>query len=1189
MFLKRLETVGFKSFAERVTVDFVPGVTAVVGPNGSGKSNITDAIRWVLGEQSAKSLRGGKMQDVIFSGSDSRNALNFAEVSLVLDNEDHALPIDYQEVSVTRRVYRSGESEFYINKQTCRLKDIIDLFMDSGLGREAFSIISQGKVEEILSSKAEERRSIFEEAAGVLKYKQRKQKAEYKLAETQENLHRVEDIIYEIENQLEPLKEQASVAKDYLEKKEELEHHEVSLLVAEIESLHGQWESLKEELQKQKDQEVQLNTKIQNEEAKVEDERGHIQALDDSIEELQESLLVLTQELENLEGKKELLSERNKHYAQNRSKLEEDLEQQRVRKTELEEQHNQESSRLSENEQTRNETNEKLKEIKQKLEASQENNEEKIEELKSEYIEQLNSQAAKRNEKQSVGQQLEQIELKKTRLQDKFKNLLEERTGLHEQKTTIETEVQNAIEERQELEQQLQRINTELEHEEEDFQEQQSKLYQGYQHLEKLKSKKEMLEDMKEDFAGFFHGVKAVLKARENGNLEGVHGAIAELIDIPSEYVTGIETALGAQAQHVVMDNESQARGAINWLKKTNNGRATFLPLPSIQSKFIPQDRLSVAKKHEGFVGVAADLIEFDTSYEKVIRHLLGNIIITKTLKDANDIANSTGRRFRIVTLEGDVVNPGGSMTGGAQKNNKQSVFTREKELQELQTKLQDFETRTEQYEQRVKKLKEEIQEKQQKRSELQEKVEHARYKEQESKGRLREVELQKKNANEHLQLYDQDKAQYDEDQKQLQEKSQSLKEELESVEQSLQSIQSSIDELSAQQHSQKTSQEHLQQELNALQVKLAEQDAQVQNQKEKTKNVQEQLDTLNASISRYEEDLQNLDDINNSTESPEELDAQIEEKRKQKESNTELIRARRENRSQRSQSIEDIEHELKEIKRQHHSLTQEIQDKEVKANRLDVELENRLEQLRAEYMLTFEKARATYPKTEDMEEAQKRVKLIKRAIEDLGNVNIGAIEEYDRIQERHSFLTDQQNDLLEAKSTLFDVISEMDGEMQRRFEHTFSQIREEFTVVFKELFGGGNADLRMTDPNNILETGIDIVAQPPGKKLQHLGLLSGGERALTAIALLFAILRVRPVPFCVLDEVEAALDEANVNRFAQFLKEFSKDTQFIVITHRKGTMEEADVLYGVTMQESGVSKLVSVRLEETKELVHGT
>lgn len=1189
MFLKRLETVGFKSFAERITVDFVPGVTAVVGPNGSGKSNITDAIRWVLGEQSAKSLRGGKMQDIIFSGSDSRNALNFAEVTLVLDNEDHALPIDYQEVSVTRRVYRSGESEFYINKQTCRLKDIIDLFMDSGLGREAFSIISQGKVEEILSSKAEERRSIFEEAAGVLKYKQRKEKAEYKLAETQENLHRVEDIIYEIENQLEPLKEQAAVAKDYLEKKEELEHHEVSLLVAEIESLHGQWEELKEELDKQKDQEVQLNTTIQNEEAKVEDERGQIQALDDSIEELQESLLILTQELENLEGKKELLSERNKHYAQNRTKLEEDLQQQRTRKSELSEQYNKESDRLSQVEEARKETNEKLKDVKKKLEASQENNEEKIEELKSEYIEQLNSQAAKRNEKQSVAQQLEQIELKKTRLQDKFKSLLEERTGLQEQKSTIEQEVEVIKQERDDLEQKLQRVHTEIEHEEADFQEQQTKLYQGYQHIEKLKSKKEMLEDMKEDFAGFFHGVKAVLKARENQNLEGIHGAVAELIDIPNDYVTAIETALGAQAQHVVVDNESQARGAINWLKKTNNGRATFLPLPSIQSKYIPQDRLSVVKGHQGFVGIAADLIQFNSSYDKVIRHLLGNIIITQSLKDANEIANATGRRFRIVTLEGDVVNPGGSMTGGAQKNNKQSVFTREKELQDLQNKLADFETKTQSYEERVKNQKETIQEKQQERNNLQEQVEQARYKEQDSKSRLREIELQEKNANEHLKLYDQDKAQYDHDLAELQSKSQSLKEELESIEHKLQSIQTKIDELSAQHHSQKTSQEHLQQDLNNLQVKLAEQEAQVQNQKEKTSSVQEQLEELNNSISRYEEDLNNLDDLNNSSESPEELDAQIEEKRKQKENNTELIRTRRESRNQRSQSIQDIEHELKEMKRQHHSITQELQDKEVKANRLDVELENRLEQLRAEYMLTYEKASATYPKTENMEEAQKRVKLIKRAIEDLGTVNIGAIEEYDRIQERHAFLTDQQNDLLEAKSTLFDVISEMDGEMQRRFEHTFTQIREEFTVVFKELFGGGNADLRMTDPNNILETGIDIVAQPPGKKLQHLGLLSGGERALTAIALLFAILRVRPVPFCVLDEVEAALDEANVNRFAQFLKEFSKDTQFIVITHRKGTMEEADVLYGVTMQESGVSKLVSVRLEETKELVHGT
>ncbi|GGD27717.1 chromosome segregation protein SMC [Pontibacillus salipaludis] len=1186
MFLKRLDTVGFKSFAERITVDFVPGVTSVVGPNGSGKSNITDAIRWVLGEQSARSLRGSKMEDIIFQGSDSRKPLNFAEVTLTLDNEDNTLPLDYQEVSVTRRVYRSGESEFLINKQACRLKDIIDLFMDSGLGREAFSIISQGKVEEILSSKAEERRSIFEEAAGVLKYKKRKQKAEYKLAETQENLNRVEDIIYEIEGQLEPLKEQAAIAKDYLEKKEELENYEVSLMVAEIETIHADWEALLKDLETQKAREQELRALTSNQEANVEEERNEMKALDDSVEGLQEALLVLTQELENLEGKKELFSERQKHYTENRSKLEEDVSKLQGREETVQGQYEQEQSKLDRVTSQANTTKEKLNKVREQLNQLESNQEEKIESLKSDYIEQLNEQAAKRNERQSVSQQLEQFDVRTTRLEGKFKDLIDDRDAIQKQKGTLEQELETVTAKRTEQEQSLNRVKTELDHEEKEYQEKQSKLYQGYQHLEKLRSKKEMLEDLKEDFAGFFQGVKEVLKARESGELKGVKGAVAELIDIPKNYVTAIETTLGGAAQHVVMEDEATARKTINWLKQTNRGRATFLPLPTIQPKYIPSEKLNTAKGIKGFVGVASELVQYEEHFSKAIQHLMGHVIIAESLKEANEIAKATGRRFRVVTLEGDVVNPGGSMTGGAQKKSNQSLFTRDQELQELQEKLTQFEQRSTQYEQTVKDLKEKIKEKKEKRSTLQQQLESSRLEEQASRGRLRELELQEQNLNDQLSLYDQDKAQFDDDRSSLQERNKKLTTELETIEENLINIQKEIDQLTEQQTTQKASYDQLQQDLNQLQIEYAEQQTQVKNQQEKTEALLVQLEEVQSSKQEQQSQLDQLKDIAESKETEEEIDAQIEAKRHQKETKSELIRSKREDRTNRSEKIQDIEAELKENKRMHQSLVQDIQDKEVKANRLDVELENRLEHLRTEYMLSYEKAKATYPEVEDIDATKRQVKLIRLAIDELGTVNIGAIEEYDRIKERHTFLTDQQTDLLEAKDTLFGVISEMDGEMERRFESTFVQIREEFTHVFKDLFGGGRADLRMTDPENILETGIEIVAQPPGKKLQHLGLLSGGERALTAIALLFAILHVRPVPFCVLDEVEAALDEANVTRFAQYLKRFSAKTQFIVITHRKGTMEESDVLYGVTMQESGVSKLVSVRLEETKELI---
>ncbi|WP_028782758.1 chromosome segregation protein SMC [Thalassobacillus devorans] len=1186
MFLKRLDTVGFKSFAERVTVDFVPGVTSVVGPNGSGKSNITDAIRWVLGEQSARSLRGSKMEDIIFAGSDTRNALNMAEVTLTLDNEDQTLPLDYQEVSVTRRVYRSGESAFYINKQPCRLKDIVNLFMDSGLGREAFSIISQGKVEEILSSKAEERRSIFEEAAGVLKYKQRKKKAEFKLAETQENLNRVEDIIYEIEGQLEPLKEQAAIAKDYLEKKEELKHVEISLLIAQIETINEEWQHLLNNLEEMKLKKTEIKTAIDEKETIVEAERQQVLALDESLESLQEKLLVLTQELENLEGKKQLVKERFKHFEENKAKLEEEFSQlsDRVEQTkELCEDHEQKLNRWKDQ---RTRTKKLLKETASQLELESKNIGEQIEELKSDYIELLNEQAAKRNEKQSIARQLEQIGSKSEVQKDKFKDMREEREQLLGEKEKLEREVDDIHRQRSQTEQKLSEMEEKLRSSQERYQNLQNKLYQGYQYVEKLKSKKEMLEEMKEDFSGYFQGVKEVLKAREQQSLSGVEGAVLELIDVPGNLITAIETALGAQAQHVIMQNESSARQAIHWLRQHNKGRATFLPLETIQPRFIPEDMISRVSGQPGFVGVAADLVEFDDRYDRPIRHLLGHIVIAENLETANKLAQMLQRRFRIVTLEGDVINPGGAMTGGAKKKTNQSLFTREKELQELNDKLSSFEQKTIAAEQEVQQLKNLTTNQQAQVQELRTIRENLKEQEQEKRAVLREAQVKHQNLNDQLLLFDQDQEQYEQDRDQLTSRLEDLTGQLAQLEQQLSASQKEIDTLTEAEKRQSENEENLKAKQHELQLKLAEQDSEVKNEQEKLHGYQVQKKELEQHVVENRKQYEQLMDIANNKQTEAELEAAIEDKKAAKEETAQLIADRREQRNRHSETIKKIELQLKEENRTHHHYVQDIQDKEVKANRMDVELENMLDYLQKEYFLTFERARQEYESTSNMEESKTKVKLIKRAIDELGTVNLGAIDEYDRIQERYQFLSEQQTDLNEAKDTLYSVISEMDGEMERRFEDTFTQIKQEFSVVFKELFGGGRADLRLTDPDNMLETGVDIVAQPPGKKLQNLSLLSGGERALTAIALLFAILHVRPVPFCVLDEVEAALDDANVDRFARYLKVFSKNTQFIVITHRKGTMEESDVLYGVTMQESGVSKLVSVRLEESQDLL---
>lgn len=1187
MYLKRLESVGFKSFAERISVEFVPGVTSVVGPNGSGKSNITDAIRWVLGEQSARSLRGLKMEDIIFQGSDTRRALNVAEVTLVLENSDKELPIDYEEVSVTRRVYRSGESEFYINKQSCRLKDIVDLFMDSGLGREAFSIISQGKVEEILSSKADERRTIFEEAAGVLKYKQRKKKSEYKLAETQENLNRVEDIIHEIEQQIEPLEAQAETAQTYLDKKEELKQHEISLLITEIEQLHGEWQALLDELEKEKADELNQKTAIQSKEARLEEERQKLQELDDEIEQLQTNLLSTTEQLEKFEGKKQVFNERTKHFFENKEKLEAQKKETTERIEMLEYELGQENERLASQQKSRDETKDQVIQLETQLTSERENITGQIEELKSDYIEYLNEQAAKRNERQSIQQQVQQINGKKEKQAKKFEDLLKEREELSTKSKKLKSDYAEQERLYHSTLQTVQKMKDDLAKKRQAFQEAQTKLYQGYQYIEKLKSKKEMLEDMKEDFQGFFYGVKAVLKARESKKLDGVHGAVIELIDVPKPYITAIETVLGGQAQHVVVNDDQAARRAISWLKKTNSGRASFLPLNSIQARFVPKNMLAKAEGHPGFVGVAGDLVSAISEFQKAVNHLMGHVLVAKTLKDASEIAGLLNRKHRVVTIEGDVVNPGGSMSGGAQKKSKQSLFTREKDLQEVTEKLTSFQQKAYTFEQQVDQQKRQISQLEHNLASEEEAATNEQEKLQESRASFKEAEMKLTTLNDNLQLYDQDKQQFEQDTSELYTRDGQLAKELNVISEQLESTQHQIDKLSKQEETFQENQEQLKEDYQKVQVTLAEQEERLKNQREKTNSLKTQLSDYEEQYEIIVNDLNELLDMQNSQETEEEIEANISAAKANKEVITEKIQKMRANRSERSQLLQDQDRELKEENKNHQTFKEMIQEKEVKTNRLDVELENRLSKLQAEYTITFEKAKQDYDKTDNIRETQTMVAQIKQSIDQLGTVNLGAIDEYDRISDRYDFLSDQQNDLIEAKQTLHSIIAEMDEVMEKRFGDTFGQIKDEFSVVFRQLFGGGEAELQLTDPKNLLNTGVEIIAQPPGKKLQHLGLLSGGERALTAIALLFAILRVRPVPFCVLDEVEAALDEANVIRFAKYLKTFSKNTQFIVITHRKGTMEESDILYGVTMEESGVSRLVSVRLEETEALMN--
>jgi len=1176
-----LDVIGFKSFAERISIDFVEGVTAVVGPNGSGKSNVTDAIRWVLGEQSAKSLRGAKMEDIIFAGSDSRKSLNFAEVTLTLDNEDQFLPLDFQEVSVTRRVFRSGESEFFINKQNCRLKDIIDLFMDSGLGREAFSIISQGKVEEILSSKAEERRTIFEEAAGVLKYKTRKKKAEQKLLETRENLNRVQDILHELEGQVEPLQIQASMAKDYLEKKEELQQYEVALTVHEIEVLHEKWQALVSQNKEHSDQEVKMSAELQQKEANIEQLRDRMTALDESVSDLQDILLITTQDLEKLEGRRSVLQERKKNATQSKQQLEQVIEEAELQIKQLTSEQATQLQMLESVQSAVKGLKLQLSEKEESLASFSEDLENEIETLKSDYIDLLNKQAAANNEARMVQQQLEQINTRNIRLDSENEGLLSKRSAVTSEKEVLLSQLQGIKQNLEETAGQLFDSKMNLDKLQDKYKNEETNLYKAYQYVQQVQSRIEILKGMEDEYAGFFQGVKEVLKAP---NLQGVEGAVAELISVPKEYNLAIETALGAAMQHVVVETEENARKAIQFLKLNSYGRATFLPLTVMKERNIASTQLQLVNEHPSFIGVASQLVRYDAKYTSIVANLLGTVIITSDLKGANELAKKLLYKYRIVTLEGDVVNPGGSMTGGATKGKNYSLLSRKGELEELTGKLPVMEEKTQQLEKQVKQLKDSLQQHSSAYEQLRLTGEELRIQEESVKGELREVETNERNLNDRLALYDFDKSSYLEEKQQREQRLAELEQLLIAYGEQLETSKVKIDEMTNRKQAQQSSISTVTNELNELKIQHAAKKEQQQHAQEKYDRLLRDLKEWQRKYEDATEDCKLLfSDMENNSSGEQQLEELAKKKLHDKNETIELIAARREERNQLHLRLEDNERELKELKRLYKGYVETIKDEEVKINRLDVELENRLQHLQQEYLLSFEEAKEQFTLQESPEETTKKVKLIRLAIEDLGTINLGAIDEYERVYERFTFLSEQREDLMEAKETLFQVIDEMDEEMKRRFKETFDGIRNEFEAVFQQLFGGGRAELKLTNPEDLLNTGVEIIAQPPGKKLQNLGLLSGGERALTAIALLFSILIVRPVPFCVLDEVEAALDEANVQRFSQYLRKFSSNTQFIVITHRKGTMESADVLYGITMQESGVSKLVSVRLEDKK------
>ncbi len=981
MYLKKIIASGFKSFADKTVIELTDGITGVVGPNGSGKSNVVDAVRWVLGEQSIKSLRGdNNMTDVIFSGSKSRKPQNVATVTLVFDNQDHYLKIDFNEVAIRRRVYKDGTNEYSINEEKCRLKDITDLFLDTGIAKESFNIISQGKVSEIITSKPENRRTIFEEAAGVLKYKKRKEEAIRKLDRTNENLNRVNDIIGELESQIGPLKEDRDKALIYQETNDKLEQLEVAYITEEITDLNEKYQLSKKKMESLNEEIISLSTINSTNSTSIEQGKVKLNEFDQKISNLQLQLIEQIKKVEKINSEKNILLER-KQYEVDDIKLHNHL---------LE-----------------------LKEEGLKLQNDYHKVELEEEQIQKDY-------SLKKEQKDTLEESLKKIKQSKMNLENKLTTFLRK-------KVELENKVSN-------------------------------------------------LQNMIENNSLLPSSVTAILS---NPKLAGVIDVIGNLIEVGEDYSKCISVALGASASYVVMENEKDIQQSIQYLKQNHLGRATFFPLNIIKSKYVDRDTLSLVAKQDGFIDLASNLVKYDTKYKNIIENQLGNILVVKDMNAANAIGKKINHIYRIVTLDGEMFHVGGSITGGDYVKTRNMIsikYDLENELKEQQKNVENIK---------------------------------------EIENNMNEIDYEYRSIEDKLYLNNKEMI---------------------------------------------TVQELLSNK-NMLKQNLKEELDKIKSDEKGTNSI------LNHELSNEEEKI--LSSYYEAVDSKNKIESDLEIVKK--------------DRTNLYEKLEESEFSLKQENSLVNSKNKEVKDLEIEVNRMDVKLDNLLSKLNETYGLTYEKARYSYHLDMDREDARIQVMELKRVIKDLGMVNLGAIEEFERVNERYEFLHHQKEDLDKAIETLLEIIKEMDQVMITSFKDTFETIRNHFKETFRELFKGGNADLKLTDPNNLLETGIEIVASPPGKSLRSISLLSGGEMTFTAISLLFAILKTRPVPFCILDEVEAALDEVNVDSFGEYLSKFKEKTQFILITHKKKTMEYADVLYGITMQESGVSKLVSVRLEEIK------
>lgn len=1179
MYLKEIEIQGFKSFADKTKVVFDQGVTAVVGPNGSGKSNITESLRWALGESSVKSLRGGKMPDVIFAGTESRKPLNYASVVVTLDNEDGFIKDAGQVIKVERHIYRSGDSEYRIDGKKVRLRDVHDLFLDTGLGRDSFSIISQGKVEEIFNSKPEERRAIFEEAAGVLKYKTRRKETESKLQQTQDNLDRLEDIIYELDNQIKPLAKQAENARKFLDLDSQRKAIYLDVLVAQIKENKAELELTEEELTQVQElltSYYQKREELEEENQTLKKKRQDLQA---EMAKDQGSLMDLTSLISDLERKLALSKLESEQVALNQQEAQARLATLEDKRKALSKEKAEKEANLEQLEKSLAENNKELNRLEAELLAFSDDPDQMIELLRERFVALLQEEADVSNQLTRIENELENSRQLSQKQADQLEKLKEQLATAKEKASQQQAELETAKEQVQKLLADYQASSKEQEEQKVSYQAQQSQLFDRLDSLKNKQARAQSLENILRNHSNFYAGVKSVLQ--EKARLGGIIGAVSEHLTFDVHYQTALEIALGASSQHIIVEDENAATKAIDFLKRNRAGRATFLPLTTIKARTISSQNQDAIAASPGFLGMADELVSFDKRLEAIFKNLLATTAIFDTVEHARAAARQVRYQVRMVTLDGTELRTGGSYAGGANRQNN-SIFIKP-ELEQLQKEIAKEEADLRSEEASLKTLQDEMAVLAERLEAIKSQGEQARIQEQglylayqQTNQQVEELETLWKLQEEELNRLTEGDWQADKEK---------CQERLATIAREKQNLEAEIEEIKSNKNAIQERYQNLQEQISRARLLKSELQGQKRYEVTDIERLGKELDNLDIEqeeIQRLlQEKVDNLEKVDTDL-----LSQQVEEAKTQKTNLQQgLIRKQFELDDIEGQ-LDDIASHLDQARQQNEEWIRKQTRAEAKKEKVSERLRYLQAQLTDQYQISYTEALEKAHELENLNLAEQEVKDLEKAIRSLGPVNLDAIDQYEEVHNRLDFLNSQRDDILSAKNLLLETITEMNDEVKERFKSTFEAIRESFKVTFRQMFGGGQADLILTE-GDLLTAGVEISVQPPGKKIQSLNLMSGGEKALSALALLFSIIRVKTIPFVILDEVEAALDEANVKRFGDYLNRFDKDSQFIVVTHRKGTMAAADSIYGVTMQESGVSKIVSVKLKDLEETVN--